>query len=71
VPAQFDLEAAAAKYPVRYENSFNNFLIQEMERFNRLLEVIRASLEAVQQAVQGLVLMSRGYEELITSLLTG
>eukprot|EP00959_Pyramimonas_sp_CCMP1952_P052553 1098749-Pyramimonas_sp.AAC.1 len=42
-----------------------------MARFNRLVEAVRGSLQGVQKAVQGLVLMSKAYEELIASLLTG
>ena len=35
IPPSFDIDAASLKYPVTYSNSLNNFLIQEMVRFNR------------------------------------
>ncbi|KAK3287738.1 hypothetical protein CYMTET_4767 [Cymbomonas tetramitiformis] len=67
----FDTERAALKYPMSYENSLNNFLVQEMTRYNKLLRVIRTSLCDIQKAVRGEVLMSEAFEELGTALVRG
>ena len=50
-------------------NSLAVVLGQEIERFNRLGEVVRSSLEEVQKALKGLVVMSGELELMSTSLL--
>jgi dynein heavy chain len=54
LPAPFDVERAQAKFPVRYEESTNNVLCQEMLRYNRLTAVIRTSLAGLAKALKGL-----------------
>ncbi|KAJ3084466.1 Dynein heavy chain 7, axonemal [Rhizoclosmatium hyalinum] len=69
IPRTFNLEAAVQKYPVNYNESMNTVLIQEMIRFNRLIQIILVSLVNVQKAIRGLVVMNAELEELCKSIL--
>ncbi|KAL7993493.1 putative dynein heavy chain region D6 P-loop domain, dynein heavy chain, domain-2 [Plasmopara halstedii] len=68
LPPQFDLEQVQAVYPVCYDESMNTVLAQEVERFNKLLDVMRSTLHLVQQGLKGLVVMSVELEAMGASL---
>jgi dynein heavy chain len=59
LPKPFDTDAAAKKHPVKYEESMNTVLQQELFRFNKLLRTVHSSLINVDKAIDGFVVMSQ------------
>ena len=69
LPADFDLDAAKALYPVDYLQSMNTVLHQELIRFNRLITIVRSSLNNLKKAIKGLVVMDADLEALANALM--
>ncbi|KAJ3342024.1 Dynein heavy chain 7, axonemal [Gonapodya sp. JEL0774] len=71
LPPEFDVAHAQKKYPIKYEDSMNTVLIQELGRYNKLVRVVRESLQNLQKAIKGLVVMSAELEAVAAGLLQG
>lgn len=71
LPDAFDVEAAVKRYPTAHAESMNTVLVQEMERFNALLRVIRKSLLDSIKAIKGAIVMTPELEAVALSLSAG
>eukprot|EP00638_Chattonella_subsalsa_P021695 CAMPEP_0117882934 /NCGR_PEP_ID=MMETSP0950-20121206/17784_1 /TAXON_ID=44440 /ORGANISM="Chattonella subsalsa, Strain CCMP2191" /LENGTH=635 /DNA_ID=CAMNT_0005738613 /DNA_START=62 /DNA_END=1966 /DNA_ORIENTATION=- len=60
----FDVEQTSMRYPTDYHESMNTVLVQEIQRYNRLLDIMKSSLADVQKALKGLVLLSSELEQM-------
>jgi dynein heavy chain len=56
---------------VRYNESMNTVLLQELIRFNRLIQVVRTTLLDIKKAIKGLVVMSADLEDVFDSMMVG
>ncbi len=64
----FDFIEIYKQYPTKYEESMNTVLVQEVIRYNRLLEVMKETLVGVKKALKGQVVMSEELQLLANSL---
>ncbi|XP_075250490.1 dynein axonemal heavy chain 3-like isoform X2 [Convolutriloba macropyga] len=71
LPPNYDMAEVMKQYPVDYHESMNTVLRQELIRFNRLISIIRSSLQNLQRAIKGLVVMSAQLDDVFNSMLVG
>jgi dynein heavy chain len=62
LPRPFDIETVTVMHPVKYEESMNTVLQQEVLRFNKLLNTVVSSLQNLAKAIEGLLVMSLDFE---------
>ncbi len=68
VPDPLSIEKISEKYPVKYEESMNTVLVQEVLRYNKLLSTIKGTLRDLLKALKGLVVMSQQLETMSDKL---
>src|SRR3989338_518202 len=71
LPADFNIEEAQKRYPVSLMESMNTVLVQELVRYNVLLQIVRSSLVNVQKGIKGEVVMSEQLEKMANSIYLG
>jgi dynein heavy chain len=69
IPAEYDLPKITQDYPVKYEESMNTVLTQELGRFNTLIRVVKQSLADISDAMAGKVIITAELESIVSRLL--
>ena len=64
----FKIKEVERRYPFMYEESMNSVLLQELARYNKLIEVIRASLEIMLKTLEGRLVSNAETDELLISI---
>eukprot|EP01035_Chromulina_nebulosa_P020290 gene20290-26338_t len=62
LPGLYDIEAVSMLYPTDYHESMNTVLVQEGQRYNKLLHAMHLSLKDLQRALKGFVVLSAELE---------
>jgi dynein heavy chain len=62
MPEPWKLDKVQHKYPTQYTESMNTVLLQELTRFNKLINIVLSTLKDIQKAIKGLLLMSSQLE---------
>lgn len=62
LPNLYDIDGIALLYPTDYHESMNTVLVQEAQRYNKLLGVMHFTLRELQRALKGLVVLSAELE---------
>ena len=64
----FKIKEVEKKYPFMYEESMNSVLLQELARYNTLIETIRESLKVLIMTLEGKLVSNAETDELLTSI---
>lgn len=67
-PEPWIIEDIYQKYPTLYEESMNTVLIQELIRYNKLLEVMREMIKNGKKALKGQIVMSEELEKMCNAM---
>ena len=69
ITGTFDIQSASEKFPLNYYDSMNTVLVQELGRYNKLVELVVSSLDILIKSYEGSVLITAEYEVLGESLM--
>ena len=67
-PSPFDYEAIFKKFPTEYEESMNTVLIQEVIRYNVLLNLMKVNIQNLKKALSGHIVMDEALDAIVTSI---
>lgn len=69
IPQEFDIDDCTKKYPYTPGECMNSILMQELTKYNNLLHVVKQSLNNLQSAIKGDIIMTQEIEDVGNSIL--
>ena len=67
-PKPYDIKEIAKQYPTQYTESMNTVLIQELIRYNKLINIMLDTMRQIKKALKGEEVMSEDLERMERSL---
>jgi dynein heavy chain len=64
----FKIKEVEKKYPFKYEESMNSVLLQELARFNNLIDVIKSTLVTLIKTLEGKIVMTQEIERMFANI---
>ncbi len=64
----FKIKEVERQFPFKYEESMNSVLLQELARYNSLIENIRSSLDTLSKTLEGKLVSSAFTDELLQAI---
>lgn len=71
LPDLYDVELVKLKFEIKYSESMNTVLNQELQSYNRMLSVLKDSLVNLRKSISGEVVMSQELEACGNSMVNG
>jgi dynein heavy chain len=64
----YKIKEVEKKYPFKYEESMNSVLLQELARYNTLIEAVKSSLDTLIKTLEGKLVMAPEMEGMLSSI---
>lgn len=68
IPESFNFKEVSTRYPTKYEESMNTVLVQEVAKYNKLINIVKTSLYNLKRGLKGFITLNEELEKVANSL---